>query len=364
MNLHLATSKSWRERQNEFCFPRSRFDKQHHFSLKLPSDSAYNPHNLTTESYWAICSSLGMLERLHLGRLGLASSRHWLRANPNLTSAPVCRRTGLQRRNKSDQQDHKTGGTSHNQAEKRGSLPVVKEQSSSGAITSRGRSQSATPSPYVHPNDEQYNFIDSPFFDSNLSTSAEVELSIDRRVTAADLARRFTKPPRSVHMLLRDFIHDSSVHFYCHLCWTELKASRLYNPHYGYFSKQATIFDSPARIDISALNDLDHFETEIARVYKDLYSRRDPAGPGVQVWHTPSELFKVSFYGSIAISQFKHSYSPGMVEQSPGSWLRNSSVLATQAVPFAFLRSEQAMARSWSIFWTTFMPKKRLCTKR
>src|ERR1700761_2865792 len=45
-------------------------------------------------------------------------------------------------------------------------------------------------------------------------------------VTSQDLAQR-TTPPTCVKMLIRDYIEDS-----------------LYNPHYGYFSKQATVFSS------------------------------------------------------------------------------------------------------------------------
>lgn len=48
-------------------------------------------------------------------------------------------------------------------------------------------------------------------------------------VTARELASSKTRP-RSVRMLARDFIHDS-----------------LYNPHYGYFSRQAELLPSPKK---------------------------------------------------------------------------------------------------------------------
>lgn len=92
-------------------------------------------------------------------------------------------------------------------------------------------------------------------------------------VTANDLETQ-RQPPRRVKMLVRDFIEDS-----------------LYNPHYGYFSKQATIFTALEPIDFSKIRNAAHFETEVDKRYA-AYGN-DGDGPGKQLWHTPTELFKV-----------------------------------------------------------------------
>ncbi|KAG8854435.1 hypothetical protein FRB96_007497 [Tulasnella sp. 330] len=99
------------------------------------------------------------------------------------------------------------------------------------------------------------------------------------RATASDLAK-LQKPPREVKMLARDFIHDS-----------------LYNPHYGYFPKNAVIFSADQPINFHALKDLPHFQDAVARKYNDEGGAAfTEPGPGKQVWHTPTELFK-PWYG-------------------------------------------------------------------
>lgn len=85
------------------------------------------------------------------------------------------------------------------------------------------------------------------------------------------------EPPRSVKMLARDFIEDS-----------------LYNPNYGYFPKQAKIFDTQENnIKFGTLRDSIEFQEEIARKYA-AYGGDNYDGPGRQLWHTPTELFKVN----------------------------------------------------------------------
>jgi hypothetical protein len=89
------------------------------------------------------------------------------------------------------------------------------------------------------------------------------------------------KPPTRVRMLVRDFIEDS-----------------LYNPHYGYFSKRATIFTAPdcggveGGFDFNNYRDNAEFEANVARRYKE-FGDGEEDGPGRQLWHTPTELFKV-----------------------------------------------------------------------
>lgn len=99
-------------------------------------------------------------------------------------------------------------------------------------------------------------------------------------------------------MLARDFIDDC-----------------LYNPQYGYFSTQAVIFDPDEAqststtkaaqssemsiraegFDFHRIRNSTDFEFEVARRYGEFEgtSAGVGAGPGRQVWHTPTELFKV-----------------------------------------------------------------------
>ena len=97
-----------------------------------------------------------------------------------------------------------------------------------------------------------------------------------KRVTANDLENE-REPPRRVKMLVRDFIEDS-----------------LYNSHYGYFSKQATIFSALEPIDFASVKNSTAFDAEVVKRYASY--GEDGEGPGKQLWHTPTELFKVSLF--------------------------------------------------------------------
>ncbi|KAI0629371.1 DUF185-domain-containing protein [Trametes polyzona] len=114
-----------------------------------------------------------------------------------------------------------------------------------------------------------------------------------RRVTANDLENE-REPPRRVKMLVRDFIEDS-----------------LYNPHYGYFSKQATIFTAVDPLDFSSIKNMTAFEAEVAERYA-AYGV-DGDGPGKQIWHTPTELFKPWYGRALAqclVSEYLLKYFP------------------------------------------------------
>lgn len=77
-------------------------------------------------------------------------------------------------------------------------------------------------------------------------------------------------------MLVRDFIEDS-----------------LYNPNYGYFPKQVTIFNSSSNsIDFGRMRNGTEFQEEVASRYH-AYGEDAVEGPGRQIWHTPTELFQV-----------------------------------------------------------------------
>lgn len=100
----------------------------------------------------------------------------------------------------------------------------------------------------------------------------------------ANKLERETQPPVGVKMLVRDFIEDS-----------------LYNPNYGYFPKQATIFNAEDTVfDFLNIRDSAEFQEEVAAKYSSYGADRHD-GPGQQLWHTPTELFKAC---SIALSQY------------------------------------------------------------
>jgi hypothetical protein len=83
--------------------------------------------------------------------------------------------------------------------------------------------------------------------------------------------------PREVKMLVREFIDDS-----------------LYHPHYGYFSKQAVIFSPETDFDFEKIKDNMEFLDIIADKYKEIEDDMDVRDEVArQVWHTPTELFKV-----------------------------------------------------------------------
>lgn len=199
--------------------------------------------------------------------------------------------------------------------------PTAQPPSASASSSSSSRKQR---------NEPRYNYVANPF-----DHSPDPDASSYRLVTARDLATR-TTPPRRVKMLARDFIDDC-----------------LYNPNYGYFSTQAVIFDpdeaTGTRLESGGYSEKAGRETGVAGVargpgrrlveegrngvevgsadgvslgraegfrfgefgstaeFEDEVARRYGAfeadggevgsvgkGPGRQVWHTPTELFKVS----------------------------------------------------------------------
>ncbi|CCM00250.1 uncharacterized protein FIBRA_02279 [Fibroporia radiculosa] len=114
-----------------------------------------------------------------------------------------------------------------------------------------------------------------------------------KRVTANDLEAH-REPPRRVKMLVRDFIEDS-----------------LYNPHYGYFPKQADIFTARDHIDFRSLRNTVQFQEEVARRYAEYGPDGD--GPGRQIWHTPTELFQPWYgraIGQCLVSEYLLKYFP------------------------------------------------------
>jgi hypothetical protein len=120
--------------------------------------------------------------------------------------------------------------------------------------------------------------IFSPFFSSTDEEQKEERARRNYpRQTAYDTAK-FKTPPTRNKMLVRDFIDDS-----------------LYNPNYGYFSKQAVIFSPETDFEFNNMDDHLEFMNILGQLYKDIEGDADEVDEVArQVWHTPTELFKVS----------------------------------------------------------------------
>ncbi|KAL4890628.1 amidase signature domain-containing protein [Aspergillus ambiguus] len=99
-------------------------------------------------------------------------------------------------------------------------------------------------------------------------------------------------------MLTREFIDDS-----------------LYNPHYGYFSKHATIFTAGEPFDFNGMADGPTFHRLLEERYTEFENHLDDIHPDTarQLWHTPTELFKPYYGETIArylVSNYKLTLYP------------------------------------------------------
>ncbi|KAH6609286.1 hypothetical protein Trco_002632 [Trichoderma cornu-damae] len=135
-----------------------------------------------------------------------------------------------------------------------------------GMKTNESRWQQRT---YILPEDRSQEFAKYPY------------------ISLQELKAR-TERPRKVKMLLRDFIDDS-----------------LYNPSYGYFSKEAVIFSPGEPFDFNSMRDELEFQGELGRRYtefEDAIDEKEGQSATRQLWHTPTELFR-PFYGE-AIARY------------------------------------------------------------
>ncbi|OCF33279.1 hypothetical protein I316_05020 [Kwoniella heveanensis BCC8398] len=171
------------------------------------------------------------------------------------------------------------------------SAPVIRASTSPVVLKSSNRYQSTSSAdqPKRRARD-RYNYNTSLSFSDN----PDPDHVNWRRVTASELTSR-KEPPTRVKMLVRDFIDDS-----------------LYNPHYGYFSRNATIFTPPKEgFDFASFKDTAAFQEAVAERYEKEYGLEPTTGQtgglGRQVWHTPTELFK-PYYARTLLMAILQSY--------------------------------------------------------
>ncbi|OMJ26490.1 NADH dehydrogenase [ubiquinone] complex I, assembly factor 7-like protein [Smittium culicis] len=135
------------------------------------------------------------------------------------------------------------------------------------------------------------------FFDN------DVPIDMGRRVTSKELSELSNKVsksknesvnaiPKHVHMLASDFINNS-----------------LYNPNYGYFSKQALIFSTRESYKFRDIRDTNELLSMVGEMYKNMETELDGVESiSRQIWHTPTELLKPWYGYSVAnciLSKYK-----------------------------------------------------------
>lgn len=93
------------------------------------------------------------------------------------------------------------------------------------------------------------------------------------------------------------------------------KTDSLYNPSYGYFSKQVVIFTPGEPFDFNSLPDEATFHAELGNRYTAFEDALDEKEPNEtrQLWHTPTELFRPYYGEAIArylVANYKLSLYP------------------------------------------------------
>lgn len=137
-------------------------------------------------------------------------------------------------------------------------------------------------------------------------------------VTANDI-RDKSRRPRRMKMLMRDFIegtHAGMMRMQRAKFIANLSDS-LYNPSYGYFSKQAVIFNPGNPFPFASLSSENEFQTLLDDRYREFEDELDAqegqANETRQLWHTPTELFRPHYAEAMArylVANYKLSLYP------------------------------------------------------
>ncbi|CZT04444.1 uncharacterized protein RCO7_09993 [Rhynchosporium graminicola] len=140
-------------------------------------------------------------------------------------------------------------------------------------------------------------FADTEWTTWATDTDMSAEYEKYPMVTADQLKLRRERPKR-VKMLTRDFIEDS-----------------LYNPSYGYFSKQVVIFTPGEPFNFNNIQDEPEFHRLLGQRYTEFEDKLDLKEPNEtrQLWHTPTELFRPYYGEAIArylVANYKLSQYP------------------------------------------------------
>lgn len=116
-------------------------------------------------------------------------------------------------------------------------------------------------------------------------------------------------------MLTRDFI-EGSLERFCDGCpLIRPTTDSLYNPNYGYFSKQVVIFSPGDSFDFGKLRNGAEFDNLLGQRYTEFEDRLDEESLNDtrQLWHTPTELFRPYYGEAIArylVENYKLSHHP------------------------------------------------------
>ena len=89
----------------------------------------------------------------------------------------------------------------------------------------------------------------------------------------------------------------------------------LYNPNYGYFPKQAVIFNPGRPFDFNDMADEPEFQKQLGQRYTAFEDALDGDMPNEsrQLWHTPTELFRPHYGEAIArymVTNYKYIHFP------------------------------------------------------
>ncbi|KAL4902612.1 hypothetical protein BDW74DRAFT_169484 [Aspergillus multicolor] len=110
-------------------------------------------------------------------------------------------------------------------------------------------------------------------------------------------------------------------HIHCAVCAYSLtvlflsRSDSLYNPHYGYFSKHATIFSPGEPFNFNEIEDGPAFHRMLGERYTEFEDLLDEKSrdEARQLWHTPTELFRPYYGETIArylVSNYKLTLYP------------------------------------------------------